>query len=522
MRAPIRRSMTRAFAVLAAISAADQALASPACDAVNAGDWDITLTLSSGGYTSSLYFDAGDTLHITGTHIAGPGDFQLNGNYAFLVSSPAPGTINYTVPNSNLLLAVGLANGVNFTTQISLVATCDAAAPSSGSGSGADASHGIVKSFLLSRINGILLNDPTGVSLLNRSLATSGPMTTAMVNGATTVASRAGAFGGGPGAGLATAMGLGAGSLDDDAFAPAGGQAVQFSQSLSGLRRQTAQSQMEKDRMALGAGDGRAPPLAYEASSPWDIWVEGRYAAFDDDNGNLDRNGHVGVLYVGGDYRVAENMIVGMLAQFDWSKDKSGALSSKVDGDGWMVGPYLSARIHDNIYLDIRAAWGGSSNDLALDGATGGFDTSRWLVKGTLSGNWVHEAWRFTPSAELAYIVESQDAFTNSAGTDVPGQDVSLGRLQFGPEIGYRIAHSEDAFIEPFVAIKGVWDFDNPNAVIDGYATGPGDVWGRLQGGLNVATTSGWSVRGLASWDGLGASDYTGYTLQGSMNVPLN
>ena len=29
-----------------------------------------------------------------------------------------------------------------------------------------------------------------------------------------------------------------------------------------------------------------------------------------------------------------------------------------------MIGPYLSARIHDNIYLDLRAAWGRSTNDL--------------------------------------------------------------------------------------------------------------------------------------------------------------
>ena len=35
-------------------------------------------------------------------------------------------------------------------------------------------------------------------------------------------------------------------------------------------------------------------------------------------------------------------------------------------------------------------------------------------------------------------------------------------------------------------------------------------------------TASGWNVRGLASWDGVGASDYSGYTLQGTVSVPLN
>jgi outer membrane autotransporter protein len=280
---------------------------------------------------------------------------------------------------------------------------------------------------------------------------------------------------------------------------------------------------MDKDRMALGAGDGGSLPLAFESASPWDIWVEGRYSAFDDDSGHLDRDGYVGLLYLGGDSRVAHNLIVGALVQFDWAKDDSSVLASKVDGNGWMIGPYMSAQVHENIFFDLRAAWGRSNNDLTLGTTTGGFDTSRWLVKGALAGNWVSDAWRFTPSAELAYVEESQDAFTNSAGTFVPGQDVSLGRLQFGPEFGYRFAHTADTFIEPFAAIKGVWDFDNPNvAIIDGFVVGPGDFWGRLEGGLNVMTAGGTYVRGWASWDGVGASDYSGYTLQGTVNVPLN
>jgi outer membrane autotransporter protein len=330
-------------------------------------------------------------------------------------------------------------------------------------------------------------------------------------------------LGAGLGASFADTTGRGAARFDDADTAAAGSRSIQFSQSLSGLRREAAQTQMRHDRMALGAGDGATLPLSYEIASPWDIWVEGRYSGFSDDAGNIDRDGHVGLLYVGGDYRVAQNMIVGVLAQFDWAKDDSGLLASNVDGNGWMIGPYMSMQVHENVYLDLRASWGRSDNDLTVGATTGSFDTSRWLVKGTLAGNWVHDAWRVTPTAELAYVTESQDAFTNSAGTFVAGQDVSLGRLQFGPEVGYRFAHTADTFIEPFAAIKGVWDWDNPNvAIIDGFVVGPGDFWGRLEGGLNVTTADGWLVRGLASWDGVGSSNYNGYTLQGIVNVPLN
>ena len=298
---------------------------------------------------------------------------------------------------------------------------------------------------------------------------------------------------------------------------------MSFATSLSQIRRDAARAQLGRDRMALGAGDPGTLPTAFDISSPWDLWAEGRYSGFNDDSGNLNRDGHVGLLFVGTDYRITPDMIVGALVQFDWAKEDSSVLDSNVDGNGWMAGPYLSARVHENIYLDLRAAWGRSSNDLAVAATTGSFDTSRWLVKGTLAGNWLYDAWRVTPSAELAYVTESQEAFTNSAGAFVAGQDVSLGRLQFGPEFGYRIRQTADAFIEPFAALKGVWNFDNPNvAIIDGLTVGPDDFWGRLEGGLNVTTVSGWNVRGLASWDGVGSSDYSGYTLQGIINVPLN
>jgi outer membrane autotransporter protein len=372
----------------------------------------------------------------------------------------------------------------------------------------------LTKGFLANRVNGILLNDPGATSLLRR-LRTQGPQQFAGAgNGATNVASSAAAFG--------TAMGLGAAG-GDDSTSVSDGRSFQFAQSLSQMRRQAAQAQMERDRMGLGAGSGGALPLAYETTSPWDLWVEGRYSGFNDDSGTIHNSGHVGVLYVGGDYRVGDNVIVGVLGQFDWAKDEAGAIASKVDGNGWMVGPYLSAQVHQNIFFDLRAAWGRSSNDLTLGAASGSFDTSRWLVKGTLAGNWDYYAWRITPSADLAYVAEKSDAFTNTAGTIVSGQKVSLGRLQFGPEIGYRFAHTGDAFVEPFAAIKGVWDFDKPNvSIIDGFAVGPSQFWGRLEGGLNVMTSDGWYVRGLASWDGMGAGDYNGYTLQGTVNIPLN
>lgn len=477
---------------------------SSGCQKVNAGTWNAALQSFSIGATLTG-FDNGDRLHFT---VRGYGQLALlassGGSFlsVLFVNSPGSGSFTVAAPYTVFRTLNDAVSG-----PLNVTATCTPAPnpPSPVNPSDASHSRAVTGAFLAARVNAILLNDPGATSLLNRAdSSVRGPAGSA----------------GGPGE-FGSAMGLGNEASADTV----GPKAIRFSQSLSQLRRQAAEAQMARERMSLGAGDAGALPLAYEIASPWDIWVEGRYSAFDDDTAGLDRKGHVGVLYLGGDYRVTPNMIVGVLVQLDRAKDSSDVYTSKVTGNGWLAGPYMSARIDDNVYFDLRAAWGRSSNSIthANTETSGDFDTTRWLVKGTLAGNWVLDHWRITPSAELAYAEESADAFTNSAGTFIAGQDVSLGRLQFGPEIGYRFAHSADTFIEPFAAIKGVWDFDNPNAaIIDGYVVGPGEFWGRLQGGLNVATSSGGQVRSLASWDGLGTGGYNGYTLQGTLNIPLN
>jgi outer membrane autotransporter protein len=508
------------------VSAAD-AFASAACDAVNSGGFNQNQLVpgGSGVIDTIANFEVGDTVTFTVSGLPGSSFELINGalNTALLIQplSASQATLSYTVTGSNsdtTLNTYMLVQAIPY--EITITATCLGVPAPSGMESR------IVKGFLQARINGILLNSPGSTSLLNRQQGSGGQVIASAPTDNTSVASNnAAAFGSamGLGAGPGAVGGRGASRLDDADASAAGTQNIAFRNSLSQMRRDAGARRLQQDRMALGAGDGGALPIVYETYTPWDLWVEGRFSAFDDDAGNLDRNGHVGVLYVGGDYRVAQNMIVGALVQVDWAKDDSGLLQSKVDGTGWMVGPYLSMQVHDNIYFDLRAAWGRSSNDIDVVAASGSFDTSRWLVKGTLAGNWLYDAWRITPSAELAYVEERADAFTTSGGSFVPGQTASLGRLQFGPEIGYRFQHTSDSFLEPFGAIRGVWDFDNPNvAIIDGFVVGPGDFWGRLEGGLNWVRADGLYVRGSATWDGMGASDYNGYTLQGTVNVPLN
>lgn len=460
------RSANTATAAAVALLVVTSAEALANCADVNSGVFDRSAytPTGSGILDTSTGFAVGDEITFIVSGLPGSSFELINGalDTALLVQplSATQATVTYTVTGENedtTLSTYMLVQAIPY--EITVAATCVPA----DTGGGPEAT---VRSFMTTRMSSILLDSPAATSLRNRIDGTEGGSTL-------------------PGAFSYTAGDGPANSL-------------RFQQSLSALRLQAAR-----------AAGGIAPP------SPWDIWMAGRFSAFDIDGGH---EGHVGLLSFGGDYRVSDRLLVGMMAEFDWAKEDNATLDSSVDGNGWMAGPYLSARIHDAIFFDLRAAWGQSSNSLNAGGATGEFDTDRWLVKGTVSGNWTNGGWRFTPSADLAYMSERAGAFTDSTYTVIPAQEVSLGRLQIGPEIGYRFGDASGVSVEPFAAVKGVWDFHDDSAAL----TGDSQWWGRLQGGINLQSAGGLRVSGLVSWDGLGAKGREGYSIRGSLGVPLN
>ena len=122
-------------------------------------------------------------------------------------------------------------------------------------------------------------------------------------------------------------------------------------------------------------------------------------------------------------------------------QDDSGALASKVDGNGWMIGPYFR-----------RGSTTTSISIFALPGA----------ALPTISPRWDDGRFRYLPLAGqrcarrqlglwgLAFYAVGRARLRDRERRRlyqlcrhlVPGQDVSLGRLQFGPEVGYRFAHT--------------------------------------------------------------------------------
>ena len=298
------------------------------------------------------------------------------------------------------------------------------------------------------------------------------------------------------------------------------GDSIAFSTSLSQMHQAAASKPIDDKAMTLGSAAlyERPGPAPYRGI---DIWTEGHFTSYDDTGGT---DGDFDILYVGADYALTNNWLIGILGQFDWADERTRADGSKADGEGWMVGPYVSGRLNEYLFFDWRAAWGTSDNSLSPFGTySDSFDTDRWLTTARLTGNWTSGNWRLTPSVAVKYGEENQEAYTDSLGFRIGGQDVSLGRVEFGPEFGYRWLLADGTLVEPQLALYGVWNFDDGGSflVADTLVT-PDDFTGRLEGGVLVQLPRGMSFRGTAAYDGIGSGDYEAVTGKIWLNLPLN
>jgi uncharacterized repeat protein (TIGR01451 family) len=256
----------------------------------------------------------------------------------------------------------------------------------------------------------------------------------------------------------------------------------------------------------------------------FDLWLEGNFTTYDSDYGD----GSFAVGYIGADRMVNDRLLVGLLGQFDWmSQDED---SDNVEGWGWMVGPYVSAELVDNLLFDARFAWGQSYNDVTvnLSGIPfgGDFDTERWLASARLSGNLTNGNWRVTPEVEVAYMEEKRKTFDVFDGggtmtTTIDSETLALGRLTAGPEIAYRFVHG-DITIEPQFAMRLIWDFLAQGDEISGTPIYDDSPRGAVEFGVAFRNANGVAARISGKYDGIGTGGgLDAFSVSGWLNFPF-
>jgi outer membrane autotransporter protein len=273
--------------------------------------------------------------------------------------------------------------------------------------------------------------------------------------------------------------------------------------------------------LAANQSDGAA------RANSFDVWIEGTYASFGDRRLGSDLDGHFGLLRLGADYVVNPRLLLGAMVQFDSMSQHSDLEASDVEGEGWVVGPYATMRLTDNVFWRVRAAWGQSSNDVRpFLTYTDQFETERWLVSSQLTGNLEAGRWSFRPSASIFYMEDVAEAYTDGAGAAIPEIESRLGQIEAGPEISYRYQF-DDMQLEPHAALRIAATFANEASAsgfgqIDSNIVGPDGMRARAEFGLRATTRGGLSFDLTGNYDGIGSDRFESYGARVTLRVPLN
>ena len=239
-------------------------------------------------------------------------------------------------------------------------------------------------------------------------------------------------------------------------------------------------------------------------ASSFDVWGELHFGSSEFGSNDYDYQ----IAYLGADWLVSESALLGIMGQYD-VLDASG---DAPEGDGWMVGPYATVKLSDNLYGDVRFAWGESDNSVSPIGTfRDDFETSRALYAGSLVGIFdVNEVTRFRPEFAVRYFSEEQASYRDSFNVLIPSQSLDQGDLSFSPRFETTMSLERGWMVRPFIAADGIYTFGAPE-------NGPLDdaLRARLELGALLAKRDGIGINFSLNFDGIGADDFqsSGFTL---------
>lgn len=266
----------------------------------------------------------------------------------------------------------------------------------------------------------------------------------------------------------------------------------------------TSLDQVTRAAETFALATGAVGDTNYHSTRRFDVWFEASYNKFE---GSSDNGGSFGIYYLGADYLVNPDLLIGALVQYDRMDSASALDDYSIEGKGWMVGPYVTARLQENLYLDARFAWGKSENDISpFNTYTDRFTTQRRLINASLSGKFEVSDWTLQPNVELSYIEDRQKAYVDSLAVVVPSQTLSVGQLRFGPNASRQYVMSNGTVYEPRLTLDAIYSHER--TVLAGVTTQDNYWRARLEAGLGIKTDDGLHMSINGNLDGLGQSDF--------------
>ena len=118
---------------------------------------------------------------------------------------------------------------------------------------------------------------------------------------------------------------------------------------------------------------------------------------------------------------------------------------------------------------------------------------------------------------------ETQEDYIDSLSVLIPSQTVSLGQIQFGPNVSTRFKGDKDMVFEPHFTIDGIYNLDDTSGTALGLLS-VDDTAGwraRVEGGVGIFRREGMRMDFKANYDGIGTSDYSSYGVSLKIVIPL-
>lgn len=223
-------------------------------------------------------------------------------------------------------------------------------------------------------------------------------------------------------------------------------------------------------------------------------------------------------LDLGFSYKVWPSVMVGALAQFDQSSVPVAGLPLSLTDKAWMAGPTTTVHVAPGMALDMRAAWG-SAETGALDFEPNGTSAGRRMLSARLAKTQEFGALKVTPSLSVNHAQETVHTAMPSPVEVAMAHTVGSGRVDFGPELAYRIDLANALFLEPKATFGGFWDFDSLSKLAPGALHG--DVRLKAGAGVTLGVNDGAKLQaGAAVEEGQGATPDV-WTGRLQLSIPL-
>lgn len=234
-------------------------------------------------------------------------------------------------------------------------------------------------------------------------------------------------------------------------------------------------------------GDEAAEPLLFN------VWIDGTLLAHNRDE-NGDRWGTFGLISAGVDYLATDKALLGVSLHLDHMRDPTED-DVTLTGRGWLAGPYGSFEIVDNVFFNAHLLTGASSNDVDTTFFDGRFDSRRWLLDTSVTGQWQLDAvTTLTPRLRALYFDESVRDYrvSNAAGDTIGlhGFTQQQFRVSFGADFERRIELRNGLTLIPNAGLTGGF------AGLDGSG-----AFGSVASGVTLSNQDKWTTEAGIRFD---------------------